>query len=88
MDLIHTCNTDHGCSGGCIAIKSNNRVIGIHRGADIEDNENNYGIFIKDVFKDIKNKVKKDIKDVNHYYFYYFIIDSKSFLLLLFYYCG
>ena len=88
LDLIHTCNTFHGCSGGCIAIKSNNRVIGIHRGADIEDNENNYGIFIKDVFKDIKNKVKKDIKDVNHYYFYYFIIDSKSFLLLLFYYCG
>ena len=85
LDLIHTCNTFHGCSGGCIAIKSNNRVIGIHYGGDKENNEN-YAIFIKDVFKDIKIKVKKDINKVNHYYFYYFIIVSKSLLFLLFYY--
>ena len=84
-DLIHTCNSCPGCSGGCIAIKSNNRVIGIHYGGDKENNEN-YAIFIKDVFKDIKIKVEKDIKKVNHYYFYYFIIVSKSLLFLLFYY--
>ena len=82
-DLIHTCNTFNGCSGGCIANKSNNRVIGIHYGADKENN-GNYAIFIKVVFKEIKNKVEKDIKEVNHYFFYYFIIVSKLLFLLLF----
>ena len=67
LELIHTCNTYHGCSGGCIAIKSNNCIIGIHRGSAKEDNEINYGIFIKDVFENIKNKVEEEIKDVNHY---------------------
>ena len=54
----HTCNTYSGCSGGCIVIKNNNRVIGIHKGN--KNNEVNVGIFIKDVIEGI-------IKQVNHY---------------------
>ena len=77
-NLIHTCNTYPGCSGGCIVIENTNRVIGIHRGWNKEKNIN-LGIFIKDVIDDIK---KTEVEKVNHYSYNLFI-DCKS---LLFYY--
>ena len=57
--FTHTCNTESGCSGGCITVKDTNRVIGIHMGAH-KNNIDNIGIFINDAIKDIK-------KQVNHY---------------------
>ena len=66
--MSHTCNTYQGCSGGCIAIKNTNSVIGIHKGSYITDKEKfNVGIFIKDIFEDIKIKIKKQLEGVNHY---------------------
>ena len=52
----HECSTYQGCSGGCIVVRNNNRVIGIHQGGH-KKNSVNVGIFINDVIEDIKNKV-------------------------------
>ena len=79
-NLIHSCNTYPGCSGGCIVIENTNRVIGIHRGGH-KEKDFNLGIFIKDVIDDIR---KEEVERVNHYYFYYLFIDCKLLLFLLF----
>ena len=57
FSFAHTCNTNPGCSGGCIVKQSNNRVIGIHRGAILTGKENplNVGIYISDVIKSLED---------------------------------
>ena len=57
--FTHTCNTEKGCSGGCITVKDTNLVIGIHMG-EYGNKIANIGIFINDAIKDIKEQV-------NHY---------------------
>ena len=63
FSFAHTCNTNPGCSGGCIVKQSNNRVIGIHRGAILTWKENplNVGIYISDVIESLE-KIKRDAK--------------------------
>ena len=51
--LFHNCNTNLGCSGGAIIEKTNNSIIGIHKGS--YQNKINIGIFMKNIIADIKN---------------------------------
>ena len=41
----HLCNTDECSSGGAVINARNNKLIGIHKGAENKDNEYNIGIF-------------------------------------------
>ena len=62
----YTCNTDSGCSGGCIVNQTDNCVIGIHQG-EITGNKNvvNAGIFIRDIIKYIKENKNAFVSNVN-----------------------
>ncbi len=63
LSFAHTCNTNAGCSGGCIVKQSNNRVIGIHRGAILTGKEDslNLGIYIRDIIENLE-RIKRDEK--------------------------
>ena len=62
----YTCNTDSGCSGGCIVNQTDNCVIGIHQG-EITGNKNvvNAGIFLRDIIKYIKENKNAFLSNVN-----------------------
>ena len=66
--FLYTCNTYKGCSGGCIVKKSNNCVIGIHRGFHPKKQKNE-GIYIRNVIKYIKDYEEKKILPTVKYYF-------------------
>ena len=59
------CNTENGWSGSPIITKSNNLVIGIHKGSDsINRNKKiNYGVHLKYIINDIKKKLETLNKD-------------------------
>ena len=58
----HTCNTEHGSSGGPILICETNKVVGIHKGAKIKYN---LGIFIKKPIEEFYKKyiINNQIED-------------------------
>ena len=64
----YTCNTDSGCSGGCIVNQTYNSVIGIHQGEKKgtgNKNAVNLGIFIRDIIKYIKENKNVLVSNVN-----------------------
>ena len=61
----YNCDTYPGCSGGCIVNQDNNCVIGIHKGENI-NGDLNLGIFIREIFKYIKDN-KEKISNVSKY---------------------
>ena len=48
----HLCNTDECSSGGAVINAGNNKLIGIHKGAENKNNEYNIGIFFHYAMKD------------------------------------
>ena len=60
----YTCNTTPGCSGGCIVKESNNRVIGIHKGAFKKEIQLNLGIYIINIIESIKKDNTNYIKNL------------------------
>ena len=64
-DFSHLCSTDKGSSGSPIINIKNNKVIGIHKGAE---NEYNRGLFLNYPIKEFINKYNnnKNIIKVNY----------------------
>ena len=64
--FFHTASTKSGSSGSPIILKNTSKVIGMHKGAIID---NNLGSFIYPIFKSIKiNNEKKFVDENGNYY--------------------
>ena len=65
FNILHTCSTDPGSSGGPIFNKKNFKVIGIHKGANQKININ-YGTLLKEPIEEYKKFFnKKDIENLD-----------------------
>jgi len=76
--IYHTCNTENGSSGSPLINKKNFKVIGIHKGSLINEDENiNMGTLLKEPIEKFKEIMKKYIKENNikivndNFIFYY-----------------
>ena len=58
--FLHDCNTEHGFSGGPILLISNLKIMGIHLGYE-QNNNYNYGIYLKEVIKNIRKAISNII---------------------------
>ena len=57
--IIHKCNTDTGSSGSPILLLKNNKVIGVHYGGSMYNNNFNFGTLLK---KPLLEYIKENIK--------------------------
>ena len=64
-NILHTCSTDPGSSGGPILNKRDYKIIGIHKGAD-KNKDINYGSLLKKPLEEYKKLFsEKDIKNLD-----------------------
>ena len=66
--IYHLCNTEHGSSGCPILSYETFKVIGIHKGAD-KQNNSNFGIFIKYPIEQFYKEMKRQGEDYYENYF-------------------
>ena len=64
-EIIHKCSTDIGSSGSPILNLKNNKVIGIHKGAQNHTKDFNYGTLLKYPLNDFINKNKIRNNSIN-----------------------
>ena len=62
-EFSHLANTIKGSSGSPIILKNSNKVIGIHKGGALY--EENYGVFIYPVIKLIKEEIRQKVNNNN-----------------------
>ena len=58
--FLHDCNTEHGFSGAPILLISNLKIMGIHLGYE-QNNNYNFGIYLKEVIKNIRKAISNII---------------------------
>ena len=63
-EFSHLANTIKGSSGSPIILKNSNKVIGIHKGGSLY--EENFGVFIYPVIKLIKEEIRQKINNNNN----------------------